>query len=409
MLAYNPEDDSVLSLFDPLAAPETPPRNISPDSASDKENDGPSHQPGAFTVFFSRTYKDPVAQNVVKTPKGKLIDFGETSRCSQEDDDAMDSAANDVCHDEDTDVLISPSASRRPLADIELEKVSSPTSRIPATIQEESRAKDAVPTVFGAISSAPLGTPLADVINSINLSTMSMQDAPVSQSAAVEFSCPDITVCPPDGDLGAHEPALSPMLGVYTSTPLNAMHLAPTSQPFASSAQPPAGMRRTHTSTITSSSDPRRTSVDLQSSFSLQLQSADMSFDLLNDKISFLNSSNASSSFIHADMDDDTFDFAKEQLEMEEIASRYMQPPALNIEEDTLDIVKEQKRIEATLKKYEAIEEESLTGVVRVMPRVKELSKSSELQLPVHDLTVRFSSAEACALYRTHAGKRCEA
>ena len=43
-------------------------------------------------------------------------------------------------------------------------------------------------------------------------------------------------------------------------------------------------------STLTqlSPDDPRRTSVDLYSSFHLQMQSAEMSFDLLNDKISFL-------------------------------------------------------------------------------------------------------------------------
>ncbi|KIP06255.1 hypothetical protein PHLGIDRAFT_36029, partial [Phlebiopsis gigantea 11061_1 CR5-6] len=104
------------------------------------------------------------------------------------------------------------------------------------------------------------------------------------------------------------------------------------------------------------------------------MQSSEMSFDLLNDKISFLNMSTPNRSLADADAENDTFDLAKEQLKMEEIASRYMQPSSINIEEDTFDFVKEQRRMEAGFQKYAPIREESLAEVALEMPRVKELT-----------------------------------
>ena len=80
----NQPNESVLLLFDPLSTPETPPRNTnSPDSSSsDKENDAASQQPGPVTVFFNRIYKEnPVPS--IKSPKGRLIDFGDASFVSQ--------------------------------------------------------------------------------------------------------------------------------------------------------------------------------------------------------------------------------------------------------------------------------------------------------------------------------------
>ena len=69
--------DSILSLFDPLATPATPERDLSsPDSSSDKENDGP----GQVTVFFNRIYTKPQTPPHHTSPcTGKLIDFGDVS------------------------------------------------------------------------------------------------------------------------------------------------------------------------------------------------------------------------------------------------------------------------------------------------------------------------------------------
>ena len=70
--------NSVLYMFDPLhQSPSTPRRDSSDDCGpSDKENDIP---PGDLTVFFNRMYvtQKPTDARVF-TPKGKLIDIGDT-------------------------------------------------------------------------------------------------------------------------------------------------------------------------------------------------------------------------------------------------------------------------------------------------------------------------------------------
>lgn len=413
MLTYNPEDDSLLAFFDPLAAPlsappETPPRNNSPDSASDKENEGPQQQPGPFTVFFNRTYKDASAHNASRSPRGKLIDFGEASFCSQANDETSSCTVDSLFSDDSIDASLSPFVPRRPLADIELEKIAPLTTHLPATILEEPEGP--APPVFGAVSRVTSNAPFTDAIRSINFSALSITDATELQSTPVEFNRPGIAVYPPDAEPVVHDVALSPIVGAITSTPLNETHLSPTSQPFASSANLPTGTRRTHTSTSTSSNDPRRTSVDLPSSFSLHLQSSEMSFDLLNDRLSFLGSPNSSFALHDADIEDDTFDFAKEQLEMERIAACYMKSPSVNVEEDTLDLRKEQRRTEARLKTFEAIDEESFAGVVREIPRVKEFSECTRSAYFMHTLTtnIPLSSAKTRTFDRTYPRECCQ-
>lgn len=71
--------------------------------------------------------------------------------------------------------------------------------------------------------------------------------------------------------------------------------------------------------------DPRRFSVDLHSSFSLQMQSSDMSFDLLNDKISILDHGQDSfwSGMGSEDAEDDTMDLARVEMKMKVVAEKY--------------------------------------------------------------------------------------
>lgn len=86
--------DSILSLFDPLAAPTTPERDVStPDSASDKENDGP----GQVTVFFNRIYTKPQTPTHVASPStGQLIDFGDISIRDESDASLLDEDGKDL-------------------------------------------------------------------------------------------------------------------------------------------------------------------------------------------------------------------------------------------------------------------------------------------------------------------------
>ena len=395
MQVHKPRD-SILSLFDPLVAPGTPPRNTgSPDStSSDKENDSPNNkQPGETTIFFNRIYKEnPVYE--AKSPKGKLIDFGEASFVSCGDEGTR---GEDGAMSEDEDASMSPFFERRPLADLEIEKTVPSTSTFPdvppiiPTLCQPSWSESS--TTLSTLTSNPSSaTTLADVINEINLSAMTLADKE-NQPVTDKLSCPDITVCPPEV-----EPAPSiPQVEEILNSPPDQSYLSPVS----------SGATR-RTSNCISPNDPRRASVDLQSAFKLQMQSSDMSFDLLNDKISFLNPAGLGCSLAEADANDDTFDLAKEQLQMEEIASRYMRSTAINVDEDTFDFVKEQQRMEAVLRKYVPINEESLPSVMPDVPRVKDFSqylfRSVWCMHTDQHLLIVFSSPQARTIYRAYFG-----
>lgn len=361
--------ESVLSLFDPLVRPETPPRNTSsPEPASDKENDV---QPGPVTVFFNRIYKEIPAQKMSKTPKGKLIDFGERTPVPPMHEDMLGVEDFDCFAEEEDEegVPDSPGTSRRPLADIDLERIPH-TLRRPSIVPEE---QEDAQSVYNPVSSAPSGTPFADAINSINLSAMTLTDFQDPPAASSAFTYPNIMVCPPEPEVIAESTPARLESRADTSCGSSFVLLSPTAHISTPTDLPPGATRRTQTSSLTSSADPRRISVDLQSTFSLHMQSADMSFDLINDNISFLNASNSSWTIVDADRDDDTFELAKQKLHMGE--AQYMEVADTNLEEDTLDLAKEQKRIEV-LQKCEPIREESLDEIVVVIPRVKEFSTS---------------------------------
>lgn len=316
-------------MFDPLnTPPETPTREVhSPDSSSDKENDVPSTKPGQLTTFFNRVYTNP---KMVKAPRDKLIDLGDISGVATQqattmttaliptDDDekrVQDQPAKDLMHS--ADACTEGRNCRKPLADIKLEKTLPMDVRIPPTITEEESAD--YPTspecrstwsvgmtilAHSRTTAAPSGAPLADVINAINLGSLDIHAAPpsppaVSLEATAGIACPNITVMPPDSE---------------PPTPVTAMPPNSYASPFLSPVAPPPvfspPVRRQHVST--SPNDPRRASVDLQSSFRLQMQSSDLSFDLLNDRISFL--SQGQDSFWTGPEEDDTMDLAKKML-----------------------------------------------------------------------------------------------
>ncbi|CAL1717308.1 unnamed protein product [Somion occarium] len=318
-MQMNRPRESLLSLFDPLANPTTPERNTSsPDSSSDKENDGP----GQVTVFFNRIYTKP-PQASVNTPKGRLIDFGDVTACYSdgEGDVSMDCGNESLQENntitEDTEMKDvfshhrdSPLfANRQPLADIKLDgfKRRTPTPEGDTAWSEEN-------TPVPSVTAAPRGDPLADVINSINLSAMTISDEePFSDvPSSPVHAYPEINISPPEVEIAPPTPTDSP-------EPSPAKFASPMAN--SNIATPTSTTRRTHlTPATTSSSDPRRISVDLQSSFRLQLGSPEMSFDLLNDKISFLGQSQ--DSFWTAG-DDDTIDFKKEQEKMLALAEEY--------------------------------------------------------------------------------------
>lgn len=305
-LLHDPDDiptmnkprNSLLEMFDPLMA-KTPRRevaNASPDN-SDKENDLPvsSEDTLSLTQFFERTYKlghTTVTKSM--TPQGKLIDFGDVS-VSQEQEDEDDQLVSiqfesqDLLHDGDADAedegdedaenacpvlapVFTTPQNRKILADIEIDVPQPPTKQGPLNFSflREKRASVA--------SEGPETT--------------------------VEESVPMITLYPPTFDSKA------PLESTQT---LNENHLSPKSSSyFKDSPTMPIPRSGKLSNKVF---DAHRVSIDLQSSFQLQMQSSDFSFDLVNDKISFL--SKESESFLR-EVDDD-FDMGLEERKMNEL------------------------------------------------------------------------------------------
>lgn len=355
----NKPRNSVLYLFDPLESVTTPRRDGSPDSisSSDKENDV---QPGEVTMFFNRIYTSH--KNVApKTPNGKLIDFGDTTTddvWGLEEENAPSSAGV-------LDTAKQPvetTSDRIPLADIEIEEPTQPihTEAAPAT-SPFGEEEDAAP--LRSVSAAPTGAPLADVINSINLSAMDISgseppsplanrsplpplkeeaDADDSDAEDEDFEArhgePEDTVCIPllitvSSPTGTYEESNS-----LTDMVLPPSSESPTDRLFASSnVDVPPPTRRPLLKTRVANDDPRRASVDLQASFSMQMQSAEMSFDLLNDRISFQA---GDSMWVGGDDEDEAFDMAAEMKKMEAAANAFERAEQVKKDDMTMEIGK---------------------------------------------------------------------
>ncbi|KAI0833581.1 hypothetical protein BC628DRAFT_33620 [Trametes gibbosa] len=296
--------NSVLYLFDPLhQSPSTARRDSSPElGTSDKENDLP---PGDVTVFFDRIYTAPKLQGIQPhTPKGKLIDIGDTpaqdSLWDETDHDGSDADEEQSENEpENSSIIFAPL--RSPLAELDVEATPRP--------QQDARRPLQAPVFASAASSfhneqpiqalfaAPQGSPLAEVINSITFAALTVSEDAVTSDTSygddgpAPSPFPVITVCAPE----------------TPSTP--AFDLGHDDESTKSSTVNGSTLRPSSTLTQLSPDDLRRASVDLYSSFHLQMQSADMSFDLLNDKISFLGSGHDS---FWAGGEDAMFDFDEE-------------------------------------------------------------------------------------------------
>ena len=201
---------------------------------------------------------------------------------------------------------------RQPLADIKLE----PAGSLPSfTETEEMEWEGQVDqnTSLHPVTVAPAGDPLADVINSINLSAMTISDnSDSSGETATPADCviPKVSITEPIPEVEVDPPTPpKPVSPISSPTSDNTSNLM---------ATPNTSMTLRRHRLATSSADPRRQSVDLQSSFKLQLGCPEMSFDLLNDKISFLNEGPS-----WGGGEDDTFDFKKEEAKMLAIAEEY--------------------------------------------------------------------------------------
>lgn len=310
---------SILVLFDPLSPPRDAP---SPDS--DKEN----------SAHF--------------THKRRLVDVGDVTIDDPSllhDDHLLDDDLS--FNDDENDTLTfrqmasatparlfpqSPPRSnpRTPLADIALDHDSTPIARtkvyrrpVPAAPSSLSRVVDLIP-----VTVAPQDSPLASVINAVNSSGLSFANTPGRPTRLLDedLGPPQIRISSPD----ALADSLSAMnLETPIGAPLTETTIPPPPSPpaLALSVLPPQSQARLRPNPPkTSSHDPNRSSVDLHSSFHLQLQSTESSFDLLNDKISFFASGSSMDSFLD---EDDSFDLDVEEAKMELALQR------MRLEEET--------------------------------------------------------------------------
>ncbi|KAG0693372.1 hypothetical protein DFH29DRAFT_964448 [Suillus ampliporus] len=383
---------SVLNLFDPLNA--TPRSEVTtPDSlsGSDKENAEPSYESYyesdrlTMTAFFNRTYKTQSKHYSPVVLKTRLVDVGDVTimdetadlltglTIEEEPEDDVDNAS--LVHGnmdiDEQDSLATPMNSpprqthnrhisaqtpssehtptphgqRTPLADISLDATPVPRKVVKLALPSHEAPNCGVDrysspaTVVRASHAtlAPVGSPLASVINAINFTDQNMP----SKEGIPEPVTPTIVVSEEES-LGSSTAQLSPSpsTALLTHThlsesmlPASISSLSPPSKYqtcstpsldtlAAPAARPrPRPRPRAHT-TSSPSFDPRRCSVDLHSSFNLQLQCPDASFDLMNDRISFFGGDTFT-------IDADDFDMQAEEEMMEALAKRIKEKDAV--------------------------------------------------------------------------------
>ncbi|KAH7884341.1 hypothetical protein F5I97DRAFT_2074713 [Phlebopus sp. FC_14] len=255
-----------------------------------------------------------------------------------------------------------PNASRTPLADLSLDATPMPRktgkalasvfdASTPATSTEQDCSSPVTVVRASHASVAPIGSPLASVINAINLAEHEDEEIVTSHTSKQNQAITVVISEPPDTDdtlnlanaclpSSSTAPLLSETCPPESTTSLasvpqdlpavqDSQPLGPSIEddPTYLSARPRPRLRSKTVSATTPSFDAHRSSVDLQISFNWQLQCPEASFDLLNDRVSFFGGD----SFL-ADTTDD-FDAKAEEEMMEALARRLREKEAAVIKD----------------------------------------------------------------------------
>ncbi|KAK1228504.1 hypothetical protein PQX77_008444 [Marasmius sp. AFHP31] len=315
---------SILEQFDPLISEEKEPATPTAldsdhedgSDFSDKENAVPAAGEISMCTFFTKGCKTAYPTPIKLTKR--LIDVGDVTingednepECNSEDDDA---------DDENTGVFSLPmtpkprsmvkspiSTPRTPLADITIEDVS-PLPRQKKTFH--SRYSPQI--VHKSLESPPPPLPhssLSFVINAVNSTGAAFGKSQASTTKPGLLvpnnhpgsSTPEIQVYSPEEDLGKSESLLNRVPAPFTMSEIDGDDAdTPSDTSLLALPIPRASPVNT------SSGDPIRQSLDLHASFQLQFQSPESSFDLLNDKISFLEGHSKVLSSFSLDEDSD--------------------------------------------------------------------------------------------------------
>ncbi|KAJ3721602.1 hypothetical protein F5878DRAFT_215173 [Lentinula raphanica] len=267
---------SVLAQFDPLLA-ETEPDYVSEEedeSDPNKENLVPDLNELSMTAFFSRTYKHEYPHPPALTKR--LVDVGDTTILELDDEEKGEETALETPKRSDNVRMLPRSTPRTPLAEISLEN-----NHRAFSLQKKVVSS---PT----LSSRDAVSSLTSLVDSVNLAGRSFGHI------QRHITPPRITVDKSDDE--------SDILA--TPAPFN---LQTSTSSLQDTSKTPAVSESLLALPATSSTskESNRLSLDLHSSFSLQLQS-ETSFDLLNDRISFFDAQGKGmSSFLNA-LDDDS-------------------------------------------------------------------------------------------------------
>ncbi|KAG6893522.1 hypothetical protein C0992_009689, partial [Termitomyces sp. T32_za158] len=328
---------SILDLFDPLA-PQNPSRDA-PSPDSDKENCLDSD-----LSFFGRPPKAPSPVRL----KRRLVDIGDitiddaTSHPMLTEEDELDDS---MC-DDDTDTMTFRVPTVTPARDITVQKVT-PSHAVPRTPLAElsvdydmtpiARTKmhrrqppsafvssDAVLPASSEISS------FASVIDAVTASGVSFAGSPSTSSdcklanedqpenlTSCEIEKPQAAIIPVNessnavsaSSLDTHKPEKD------VSSSVASLSLSEASETSISIEHPRSTLRSSPPEMPFN--DKKRHSIDLYTSFHLQLQSEEASFDLLNDKISLFASTSSMDSFLNGMEEDDNFDMAVEEARLQ--------------------------------------------------------------------------------------------
>ncbi|KAL1677456.1 hypothetical protein EV122DRAFT_265705 [Schizophyllum commune] len=329
---------SILEMFDPLARPSTPPRDGS-SSDSDKENSQPPNADLGMTAIFGRTYKLPhCSPTQPRQLKTRLVDVGDVTLDlsqvnvqdydSDEEDqhlltmtmpeDDEESAESETEHEQppvEPRLRSGPSTPRTPLGELQLEQ-ETPIFRSKMFKREVLDFSPRTPQAFAK-------SPLSSVIDRVNASgrTFASQE-PASPALGSPMPSPklgpEIKVSAVDsesdnGDEADVEENENDVPEPKPASPQPALRPSPNLRPN------PRDSFASNTS--------NRMSLDLQSSFQIHFESTDASFDLMNDKISFLHNTSKGESFL-ADLDESLEDDENEAVDEVPATPASPSPPA---------------------------------------------------------------------------------
>ncbi|KAF9448177.1 hypothetical protein P691DRAFT_65767 [Macrolepiota fuliginosa MF-IS2] len=225
-----------------------------------------------------------------------------------------------------------------PIAEAVLEAQVPQAANRPELATESYVAPEDIPLPPSPVVAAQELTPLDPVVNHVNdVGDYSEEILPDHGIANPHVTMPEMTEEQP---LNLHIPN-SPSAEPADSAQSSEIPLADTSIPIVVSLSSPpistaplpepeqetdkqnspVARLRPHSSDV-SPHDHNRFSIDLHASFQMHMQSDDMSFDLLSDRLSFFNSSGGES-FLSTIEDDPSFDLETERINMEKALKTY--------------------------------------------------------------------------------------